>query len=92
MNRKSKTTAAALRTAAVAAEMLECEGIGVIKHYSNGRQAVLVADRKPKFAKGVLTRREPTAEGVNFVYATPFYGVQLEWHVYVPAVREVGHA
>jgi hypothetical protein len=89
---KSKTTAAALRVAAAAAEKLEAEGIQIQSHYSNGRQAVLVADRKPAFVRGVLTRREPTGSGVTHVYASPFHGVQLEWHDHVPAVREVGHA
>lgn len=82
-------TARALRTAADAVERLEDERIRVLGHYHNGRKPVLLVERKPRQIEGVVIRRQPMADGVQRVFAAPFAGVQIEWHEFVPAVREV---
>lgn len=80
-----------MRIAAAAIEKLDAAKVAVLVAYTNGRKPVLVIDRKPRFVTGVLTRRQPTAEGVDRVMASGYHGVQIEWTEHVPMVREVGH-
>lgn len=89
----NKVTAAALRASADAVEHLDAEHVKVLGYYCNGRKPVLLIDHPPAFARGAMTRRQPSPlGGVDHVYATPFHGCQIEWLVHTPAVREVGHA
>lgn len=82
----------ALQIAAQVAARLAAQGVYVNHAFANGRSPVLVIDHPPAFIRGVVKRSTPTgAGGVEQVWAAPFYGVQLEWLVQVPGMREVAH-
>ena len=84
-------TAPQVRTTATVVKKLEDQGIRVLNLHHNGRQAVLLLDRKPASVRGVLFRRQPAPGGVDRIMATPFHGVQIEWAEFVPSTQEVGH-
>lgn len=75
-----------------ALDRLQASGIAVIGVFYGGGKPVVVVDRKPPFVRGGLKQRQVIGAQVQHTYAAPFHGVQLQWLVVTPIVREVGHA
>lgn len=98
----NRITAAGLRAAAIAVDKLDAQGINVVGYRSDMRKPVLVVDRPPAFAHGVVKSRRYLRSGAGAgevlgdagvvrTYACPFYDCQLEWNSSELAAREVAH-
>lgn len=86
-------TAEDLRWATKVAEQVQQRGIGIYTAYHNGRRVVLHVERNPEFVAThiAMIRRQPAHGGTERIYAANHLGVQLQWSVFEPAAREVGH-
>lgn len=83
---------AAFDTVLGALDRLQADRITVIGVFYGGSKPVVIVDRKPAFVRGGLKQRQVVGAQVQRTYAAPFHGVQLQWLVVTPIVREVGHA
>ncbi len=90
MNDAITPKSAVLLAAAKAAEALEAQGVAVLAHYSNGRQAVLIIDKAPTFVRGVVRRWHPNGRGgTEYILAAPYQGMQIEWSEHFDGSLEV---
>lgn len=82
----------AFERALIALDKLHAANIPVHAVLYCGQKPVLVIDKAPAFVKGVLKMRQMVDGDMQYTYAAPFHGTQLEWHVNKPVLKEAGNA